>query len=132
LRQVRDGAGFGATKPGTEVIPEGDGEPGGSFHETEEGITTITPEIAARAAADLALSDLAADGVFGAIGMQRDLRPVEGHQQFGFFGMEPSEQPVEAGKAGAALENAVEAGSTGFRGICSQNCIELAADPDRR
>jgi hypothetical protein len=113
-------------------VPEGDAEPGAGFRETEEGITTITPEIAARATADLALGGLAADGVFGAVGMQRDLRPVEGHKQFGFVGMEPSEQPVEAEKAGAALENAVEAGSTGFRGICSHNCIELAAYSDRR
>src|SRR5438132_271299 len=67
--------------------------------------------IAARAAADLAFCDLAADVVFGAVGVERNLRAVEHHEQFGFIGVEPGEQPVERGEAGASLEDPVEAGA---------------------
>src|SRR3982750_1181544 len=56
---------------------------------------------------------LAADGVFSAVGVQRDVRSIEGHQQLGFVGVETGEQPIEGGKAGAALEDAVETGAQG-------------------
>src|SRR5205085_5376895 len=67
--------------------------------------------ITARSTADLALGDLAADVVFGAVGVKRDLGAVEHHQQFGFIGVQPGEQSIEGGKAGLALEKSVEAGA---------------------
>jgi hypothetical protein len=57
LREFGDGAGFGATRPGAEIFPKGDAELGTGFSEAEEGITAIATEIAAGAAADLALVD---------------------------------------------------------------------------
>ena len=69
------------------------------------------PRVAAGAAADLALGDLAADVVLRAVGVQRDLRAVEHHQQLGLVGVQPGEQAVEGGEAGAAPEDAVEAGA---------------------
>ena len=47
------------------------------------------------------------------IRMERYLRTVEGHQQLGLVGVQPSEQPVEGGEAGSASEDAVEAGAQG-------------------
>ena len=79
----------------------------------EEGIAAVAADVAAGAAADLALGDLAADVVFGAVGVERDLRAIEHHQQFGLVGVQAGEQPIEGGKAGAAPEDAVEAGPQG-------------------
>jgi hypothetical protein len=39
--------------------------------------------------------------------VQRDLRSIEGHQQFGLVGVQPGEPPVEGDEAGAGGENAV-------------------------
>jgi hypothetical protein len=52
---------------------------------------------------------LAADIVLGVVGVQRDLWAVEDEEEFGLIGVEASEQAVEGGEIGAALENAVEA-----------------------
>ena len=113
LREVGDGAGFGAAQPGAEIVPESDAELGAGFGKAEEGIAAIASEIAAGATANLALGDLAADGVFGAVGVQRNFRPVESHQQLGFVGMDPREQSIEGGKTGLSLEDAVETGAQG-------------------
>ena len=43
--------------------------------------------------------------------MQRDLWMVEHHQQLGLVGVQPLQQAVEHDEAGAALEDAVEAGA---------------------
>ena len=72
-----DGAGIGAAQPGAEIIPEGEAELGAGFGEAEKGIAAIAPAIAAGAAADLALGHLAANGVFSAVGVQRDVWPIE-------------------------------------------------------
>ncbi len=42
--------------------------------------------------------------------LQRDLRAVEHHQQFGFVGVQSGQQSVKGGKASAASEYPVEAG----------------------
>jgi IS66 C-terminal element len=47
---------------------------------------------------------VAADVVFGAVGVERDFRSFEHHQQFGFVGVKPRQQPVEDIEAGAAPE----------------------------
>jgi hypothetical protein len=97
----------------TEIIPEGDAELGAGLGQAEEGVAAITPEVAAGAAADLAPGDLATDVVLRSIGMQRDLRVVENQEQFGLFGVEARKQPIEGGKAGLQLEDALEAGAPG-------------------
>ena len=43
--------------------------------------------------------------------MQRYLRAIEHHQQLGLVGMQPRQQAVECGEAGASVEDAVEAGT---------------------
>ena len=63
------------------------------------------------AAADLAPGDLGADVVLRAVGVQRDLRAVEHAQQLRLVGVQAVEQSVEHDEAGAALEDAVEAGA---------------------
>ena len=127
-----DGAGIGAAQPGAEIIPEGEAELGAGFSEAEKGVAAIAPEIAAGAAADLALGHLAADGVFSAVGVQRDVRPIEGHQQLGFVGVEACEQPIKDSKAGAALEDAVETGAQGGSALwCRITAVglEVAVEP---
>ncbi len=72
--------------------------------ESQEGVAAIAPEVASSTPTDLPLGDLAADVVLRAVGVQRDFRAVENHQQFGFVGEQPSEQAVEGGEAGRRHE----------------------------
>ena len=82
-------------KPRAEVIPEGDAELGAGLVEAEKGIAAIATRIASGAAAHLSFGDLTADIVLRSIGVQRNLWPIENHQQFALVGAEPCEQPVE-------------------------------------
>src|SRR5216684_4250490 len=93
-----------------EIVPEGDAEFIARFCQAEESIAAIAPDVAARAAADLAPGDLAADIVLGSVGVQRDLRAVEDEEEFRFVGMEAGEQTIEGDEVCASLEDAVEAG----------------------
>src|SRR5271166_5783936 len=101
--------GAGGTEPGAEIVPERDAELLARLAEAEEGVTAVAPGVAFGPAADLALGHLAADVVLRTIGVQRDLRVVEHHQELGLVGVQPLEQPIEGGKAGGAQEDAVEA-----------------------
>ena len=94
-------------KPVAEIIPERDAQLGASVHQTQERVATIAAGIAARSAADLALDDLAADVALRTVGVERDLRPIEHHQQLGFVGMQPLEQAIERGESGASVKDAV-------------------------
>src|SRR5947209_19446029 len=98
-------------KPASEIIPERDAQLGAGMHQTKKRVAAITAGIAAGPAADLALDDVAADVALRTVGVQRNLRPVEHHQQLGFIGMQPLEQAIEGGKSGAPVENAVKAGA---------------------
>ena len=95
-------------EPCAEIVPECDVEFCASLGESEEGVAAVAAGIAASPAADLALGDLAANVVFRTVGVQRNLRPVEHHQQLGLVGMQPLEQAIESGEPGAAAEDAVE------------------------
>ena len=53
-----------ATASGAEVVPECDFELGAGLGEGEEGIAAVSPEIAARAAADLSPGHVATDVSF--------------------------------------------------------------------
>ena len=63
------------------------------------------------AAADLALDDLTANVAFGAVGVQRYLRPVEHSEQLGLIGVQPLQQAIERDEASAATEDAIEPGA---------------------
>ncbi len=132
MREVGDGWVAGDDEPGAEVVPERDAELGAGLGEAEEGIAAVAAGIAARAAADLAFGHLAADVVFRAVGVERDLRAIEHHQQFRLVGVQPSEQAVEGGKAGAAFEDAIKAGAQGglaqWCGIAAIG-FEIAIEP---
>ena len=107
-RQVRDVGVVWHCEPCAEIVPEGDAELCAGLAEAEEGIAAVATDVAAGAAADLALGDLAADVVLRAVGVQRDFGPIEHHQQFGLVGVQPREQTVEGDEAGLAREDAVE------------------------
>lgn len=102
---------LGDVEPVAEIVPEADAELGAGVHQTEECIAAIAAGAAVGTAADLALDDLAADVALRAVGVQRNVRPVEHHQQVGLVGMQPRQQAIEHGEAGAAGEDAVEAGT---------------------
>ena len=63
-------------------------------------------------------------------------RAIEHHQQSGFVGVQPLEQPVQGGEAGLAVEDAIEActqfRSTTERWVCAisfEVAIELPDQP---
>ena len=53
----------GDGQSGAEIVPERDFELGAGLGQTEEGVSTVANDIAARAAADLSAGDVAADAV---------------------------------------------------------------------
>lgn len=113
-------------QPCTEIIPESDAEFGGCVHQAEEGVATVAPGIAVGTAADLALDDVTADVPLGAVGMQRDFRPLEDGEQFGLIGVQPQQQAIECGKTSAATEDAIEAGAhLGAASDCRRRAIGL-------
>src|SRR4051794_34771637 len=77
------------------------------------GVAAIVDGIGEGAAADLALGDLAADVILGAVGVEWNLRAIEHPQQLGLVGVQAGEQPVEDSEAGSAPEDPVEAGMQG-------------------
>src|SRR3954470_1431949 len=111
VSEARNGGASWDADPVAEVVPEGDAELLAGLGEAEEGVAALAAKIALGAAADLALGHLAADVVLGTVGVQRDLWMVEHHQQLGLVGVQPLQQAVERDEAGAALEDAVEAGA---------------------
>src|SRR5471030_2653032 len=103
----------GNGEPCAEIIPKCDALLCTGLVEAEEGVSAVASEVAAGASTDLALGDLAADVVFGAVGVQRNLGPVENLQQLTLVGLQPCQQAVESDEACLAVENAIEAGSQG-------------------
>ncbi len=93
-----------------EIIPECYTELGSGAHQSEEGVATVATIDTASSATDLALGDMKADVALGAVGVERDLRPIEHHQQLWLVGVQPLEQAIERDEAGASAEDAVEAG----------------------
>jgi hypothetical protein len=77
-------------------------------HQAEEDIATVTHGITLGTAADLALDDVTANVPLGAVGMQRDFRPVERSKQLGLIGVQSQQQAIECDEAGASTENPVE------------------------
>src|SRR5260370_4052884 len=85
--------------------------------EAEEGVAAVAAGVASCSCADLSLGDLAANVVLRSVGVERDLGPIEHHEQFALVGMEPCEQTVEGNEAGLVREDAIEA--------CLQGCLAL-------
>jgi hypothetical protein len=59
----------GDGQSGAEIVPERDFELGAGLGQTEEGVSTVTTGIAARAAADLSPGDVAADVVLRSVAL---------------------------------------------------------------
>jgi hypothetical protein len=120
------------SEPITEIIPERDAEFAAGVHQAEESIAAIASGVAVRAAADLALDDVTADVALGAIGVQRDLRPVEHGEQLGLVGIEPLQQAIERDEAGAATEDAIEPSAhlaAPPRGWCHAIGLQISVEP---
>ena len=106
------------TETSAEVIPKCDAEFGCCVHQAEEGVATVAPGVAVGATADLALDDLAANVAFGSVGVERYVRPLEDGEQFGLIGVQPRQQAIECGEAGAAAKDAIEAGTHLAAALC--------------
>ena len=74
-------------EPVAEVVPDRDAEFVTGFDEPQESIAAITAGIASCPGADLASRDLTADVVLGSIGVERNFRPLQHHQQLRLVGM---------------------------------------------
>ena len=107
--KLRDGRTAADAEPGAKIVPEGDAELPAGLGEPEEGVAAVAADVAVGSAADVALGHLAADVVFRAVGVQRDFRVIEHHQQLGLVGVQPLQQAVEGDEAGAPLKDAIEA-----------------------
>jgi len=86
-------------EPVAEIIPECDTEFGGGAHQSEECVATVAAIDTASSATELALGDMKANVALGAIGVERDLRAIEHHQQLWLVGMQPLEQAIERDEA---------------------------------
>jgi hypothetical protein len=91
-----------------EVIPKRDRELAAGFQQAEERVTGLLAGPGAGLAIDLAFGDKAADGIVRAVGVQRDVGPVEHPEQIVFVGVAPSNGLVELGEAGEPAENPIE------------------------
>jgi hypothetical protein len=78
------------------------------MHQAEERVAAVAAGVAVGSAADLALGDKGADVALGAIGVQRDIGPIEHLQQFRLVGMQPCQQAIEDDESGAATEDAID------------------------
>src|SRR5450755_3849335 len=107
--KLRDGRPAADAEPGAKIIPEGDAELPAGLSEPEKCVAAVATDVAVGSAADVAFGDLAADVVFRTIGVQRNVRVIEHHQQFVFVGMQPLQQTVKGDEAGAPLKDAIEA-----------------------
>lgn len=107
IGQEGNGRRVGDTEPIAQKDPERDAQLGTGLRQTQEDVTSITTGVALGAAADLALDHLTAQVTLRAVGVQRDLRPVEHSKQLGLVRLQPSQGPVQEVEAGRAAEEPV-------------------------
>ena len=81
------------------------------MHQAEEGVAAVASGVTLGATADLALDDVAANVALGPVDVERYFRPLEDGEQLGLIGMQPGQQAIERNEAGAATEDAIEAGT---------------------
>jgi len=89
----------------------GDLQLGAGLHQAEHGVASGLAGFADGSTGDLAFGDDGADVVFGAVGVKRDLRPVEDAQQLGLSSMKPPQLAVQEDIAGLFKEDRVEPGA---------------------
>src|SRR5665213_3340514 len=99
----------GDFEPAAQIIPDRDAQFVTRLEETEESIAAVAADVAPCAGADLAPCDVTANVVLRTVGVERDLRPLQHHQQLILIGMQPRQQAVQRGEASAAKEDTVEA-----------------------
>src|SRR5450755_3654649 len=85
----------GDFEPAAQIIPDLDAELVAGLDETEESIAAVPADVGPCASADLAPRDLTANVVFRAVGVKRDFRPVQHHQQLGLIGMQPRQEAIQ-------------------------------------
>ena len=107
--KLRDSRTSGDTEARAKIIPESDAELAAGLSETKECVAAVAADVAVSSAADMALGYLAADVALRAIGVQRDLRMVEHHQQLVLVGVQPLKQTIEGDEASAPFKDAIEA-----------------------
>ncbi len=107
--KLRDGRAAADAEPGAKVIPEGDTELAARLGEPEKRVAAVATDVAVGSAADVAFGHLATDVVFRSIGVQRNFRVIEHHQQLVFVGVQPFQQAVKGDKACTPLKDAIEA-----------------------
>ena len=95
-------------EPAAQIVPERDAKLVAGLGQAKKRITAIAASIAACSGADLAPGHVAADVVLRTVGVERDLWPLQHHQQLRLVGMQPLEQAVQRDEAGAAKEDTVE------------------------
>ena len=98
-------------EPAAQIIPDRDPEFVAGFGQAEECVAAIAADIAPGPGADLPPRDVTTDIVLRTVGVKRNFRPVQHHQQLSFVGMQPRQQAVQRDEAGAAEEDAVEPGA---------------------
>jgi hypothetical protein len=92
-----------------QIIPECDFELGAGLGEAEEGVAAVAAEITARAAAELAPGDVAADVIFRSVGVQGDVGSLKHQQELTLLCLEPAQEPVERGIARLRREDLLKA-----------------------
>src|SRR4029079_13624977 len=96
----RDGGGLPDSDAGPEVIPERHSELLAGFHQAQERVPAVAALIGAGAAADLSSRHVTPNVILRAVGVQRDLRPLQHAQQLRLVGLKPGQQTIEHDKAG--------------------------------
>jgi hypothetical protein len=109
--KLRDGGAAADAESGAKIIPKGNAELPACLSEPEKRVAAVATDVAVGSAADVAFGHLAADVIFRAVGVQRNFRVIEHHQQFVFVGVQPLQQTVKGDEACTPLKDAIEARS---------------------
>ena len=100
----------GDLESAAQKVPDRNAELFAGFGEAQESVAAVATVLAGCAGADFPPGDVAADVFLGIVGVERDFRPIQEPEQLRFVGMQPRQQAVESGEAGAAAEDTVELG----------------------
>src|ERR1700733_13201038 len=105
--KLRDGGAAADAESGAKVVPKGNPELPAGLGESEKRVAAVATDVAVGSAADVAFGHLATDVVFRSIGVQRNSRVIEHHQQFVFVGVQPLQQAVKGDEACAPLKDPI-------------------------
>lgn len=107
--EVGNAGGTLGAEAGAEIVPAAEAELGAGFHELEEGVAAARPASERVPPESLRRMTTARRSLSASKVVQRHLRAVERQQELVAICVEPRQQPVEGGKAGAGAEQPVEA-----------------------